>query len=80
MSITTLNTPEPTGAQAPHSGQAGIHPVSLLRRGEPCPLPGPEKMRGLRLVAVWVALTAASWAVLGGAGYGLYALVQSFML
>jgi len=36
-----------------------------------------EKMRGPKLVALWAALIALSWAVAGGIGYGAYRLVAS---
>ncbi|KAA0597155.1 hypothetical protein FZ942_08610 [Azospirillum lipoferum] len=77
MSITSLTTPDRTIAQSDRPGQAtgGRHSERMGHR----PAPGPEKMRGLRLIAVWVGLTAGSWAVLGGAGYGLYTLVGSLL-
>lgn len=80
MSITSLTPPEKTIAQPRHSGQAGLLRLEGRTGRHPAdPDPGSEKMRGLRLVAVWVGLTAASWAVLGGAGYGLYAVVGSLL-
>nr|WP_255635511.1 hypothetical protein [Azospirillum sp. 412522] len=78
MSITSLTTPDSTIAHPHHPGQAASGRLSE-RMGHG-PAPQPEKMRGFRLVAVWVGLTAGSWAVLGGAGYGLYTLVSSLLL
>ncbi|PWC78182.1 hypothetical protein TSH64_28555 [Azospirillum sp. TSH64] len=77
MSITSLTTPDQTIAQPHRPGQAagGRHSDRMGHR----PAPGPEKMRGLKLVAVWVGLTVGSWAVLGGAGYGLYTLAGSLL-
>lgn len=77
MSITSLTTPDQPIAPPDRPGQAtgGRHSERMGHR----PAPGPEKMRGLRLIAVWVGLTAGSWAVLGGAGYGLYTLVSSLL-
>ncbi|WP_244433824.1 hypothetical protein [Azospirillum sp. B506] len=77
MSITSLTPSDQPIAHPLHPRQAasGRH---AERMGQ-SPLPGPEKMRGLPLIAVWVGLTAGSWAVLGGAGYGLYTLVGSLL-
>jgi hypothetical protein len=77
MSITSLTTPDQTIAQPHHPGQAA-NGRAADRMGK-SPAPRPEKMRGLRLIAVWVGLTAGSWAVLGGAGYGLYTVVSSLL-
>lgn len=77
MSITSLTTPVQTIAQPHLPGQAANGRLSD-RLGN-SPAPRPEKMRGLRLVTVWVGLTAGSWAVLGGAGYGLYTVVSSLL-
>ena len=77
MSITSLTTPDSTIAQPHRPGQAASGRTP--ERTGHSPAPHPEKMRGLRLVAVWVGLTAGSWAVLGGAGYGLYTVVGSLL-
>ncbi|WP_148219207.1 hypothetical protein [Azospirillum sp. B510] len=77
MSMTSLTTPDQAIARPHRTGQStgARHPDRTGRH----PAPAPEKMRGLRLIAVWVGLTAAAWAVLGGAGYGLYSLVASLL-
>ncbi|WP_247876092.1 hypothetical protein [Azospirillum sp. TSH100] len=77
MSITSLTTPDQTIAHPDRPGHTtGGRHSERMGKG---PATGPEKMRGLRLIAVWVGLTVGSWAVLGGAGYGLYALVGSLL-
>jgi hypothetical protein len=77
MSITSLTTPESTIAQPRRPGHAASGRPSdrnALGTG-----PGPEKMRGIRLLAVWIGLTAGAWAVLGGAGYGLYIALRTLL-
>jgi hypothetical protein len=32
------------------------------------------------LIAVWTGLTVGAWVVLGGAGFGLYVALSSFLL
>lgn len=39
-----------------------------------CPEPAVDRVRGPRLVLIWIALAAGSWAIVGGVGYGLYSL------
>lgn len=41
--------------------------------------PATERLRGARLLAVWVGLAAAAWAVFGGIGYGLYLVVENVL-
>ncbi|CAO3419141.1 hypothetical protein [Azospirillum doebereinerae] len=73
------------------TGQSTLLPTTVLNsgtgapvhnggRGTPFPEPQVDKMRGLRLVTLWTALTVGAWAVLGGAGYGLYIVVHSLLL
>jgi len=80
MSSTIALPPDPdTGETAPLPNGVG----ALARhggRGSPFPDPQIDKLRGLRLIALWTVLTAGAWAVLGGAGYGLYVVVNSLLL
>ncbi|MBP2298068.1 hypothetical protein [Azospirillum picis] len=81
MSITTLTNADPPIVPPRLSRQAdGTAADDGTKRTTPFPPAPRERMRGLRLVAVWVGLTAGSWAVLGGAGYGFYSLVRSLLL
>lgn len=81
---TTLPVGLPTGLPAalPPAADAlpGTAPIQRGGRGTPFTEPQVEKLRGLRLIALWTALTAGAWAVLGGAGYGLYVVVHSLLL
>ncbi|CAO3406195.1 hypothetical protein [Azospirillum largimobile] len=79
MSITSLTPPESTIAQPHRPGHAAGRMAERGGLGSAGPGAGPEKMRGVRLVAVWVGLTAGAWAVLGGAGYGLYIALHTLL-
>ncbi|ANC91012.1 hypothetical protein A6A40_03335 [Azospirillum humicireducens] len=80
MSITSLTTPAPAIAQPRHPGHAAsVRPADRSGLGSAGPGDGPEKMRGVRLLAVWIGLTAGAWAVLGGAGYGLYIALHTLL-
>ncbi|MDR6771199.1 hypothetical protein [Azospirillum sp. BE72] len=80
MSITSLTTPESTIAQPLRPGHAASgRPADRSGLGAAGPGAGPEKMRGIRLLAVWIGLTAGAWAVLGGAGYGLYIALRTLL-
>lgn len=48
-----------------------------LDRGAGFPEPPVEKVRGPKLVALWIALAAGSWMVAAGAGYGFYIVLRS---
>lgn len=56
--------------RAPRRQHPGFDFIAAL--GEPYV----EKMRGPKLVALWIALIALSWAVAGGVGYGLWRVVS----
>lgn len=80
MSSTIALPPDPdTGETSPLSSGVGAS-VRRVGRGTPFPDPQIDKLRGLRLIALWTVLTAGAWAVLGGAGYGLYIVVNSLLL
>ncbi len=80
MTSTIILPPEhETGENAALHHPAGP-PPRRSGRGTPFPEPHVDKMRGGRLIVLWTALTVGAWAVLGGAGYGLYVLVHSFLL
>ena len=80
MTTTIIQPPEHQTGQASLLGSGAALSDRKNGRGTPFPDPQVEKMRGLRLVMLWTALTVGAWAVLGGAGYGLYVLVHSFLL
>lgn len=82
MSTTTILPPEPeagseTALPADPRGREGI---GRERIGRDLPEPAVEKLRGPKLILVWLALIAGAWAVAAGAVYGLYALVGPFLL
>jgi hypothetical protein len=52
----------------------------LAEHGSPFPAPEVGRLRGPRLIAVWTGLTVGAWVVLGGAGFGLYVALSSFLL
>ncbi|SMH58946.1 hypothetical protein [Azospirillum agricola] len=81
MPSTIALPPEPdTGETAALSAESRLLHGRQGGRGTPFPDPQVKKLRGLRLIALWTLLTAGAWAVLGGAGYGLYVLVHSMLL
>lgn len=80
MSSTIALPPDPdTGETSPLPAGVGTQ-TRRGGRGTPFPDPRIDKLRGLRLIALWTVLTAGAWAVLGGAGYGLYVVVNSLLL
>lgn len=50
--------------------------MTIMRHafGSPAAQPSPEKTRGWRLVAVWLAAVLGSWALIGGIAYGVMRL------
>ncbi|MCG5240367.1 hypothetical protein [Azospirillum doebereinerae] len=85
MTSTIILPPEHETGQSTMVPSAVLHggsgaPAHNGGRGTPFPEPRVDKLRGLRLVALWTTLTLGAWAVLGGAGYGLYVVVHSFLL
>lgn len=77
MSTTTIIPPKPeadSGAASPAGDR------SRERIGRALPEPVVEKLRGPKLIVLWLALIAGAWAVAAGAVYGLYALVSPFLL
>lgn len=78
MSSMTTRPPEPETGPSPLDVEQYGHPVDSGRRpkGRPFPEPTVEKIRGPKLVALWLTLMAAAWAVVIGAGYGFYVLVS----
>ena len=74
MSTTTpLRPRSPTGEEA---FPTFARPDGL-GRGARYPEPAVEKIRGAKLVALWVGLAAAAWAVVAAVGYGFYMAVWS---
>lgn len=80
MATTLIQPPEHDAGQSASLHSGILSPVRQDGRGTPFPEPQVDKLRGPRLIAVWVALTSGAWVVLGGAGYGLYVVVHSFLL
>lgn len=50
-----------------------------LDRGVRLPEPVVEKIRGPKLIALWIALAAGAWCVTAGVGYGVYVVVQTIL-
>ena len=73
--LPTLTREKRTKAETVDRAPARQHPMPdpvAGAMGEP----DVEKMRGPKLVALWIALIALSWAVAGGIGYGAYTLIS----
>lgn len=82
MSTTTILPPEPEAGSetAPPADPRGRERIGRERIGRDLPEPAVEKLRGPKLIVLWLALIAGAWAVAAGAVYGLYALVSPFLL
>lgn len=50
-----------------------------LSRAIPFPEPHVEKIRGVKLIALWFGLAAGAWCIAAGVGYGLYVVVQTVL-
>ena len=48
-------------------------------RGRRFPDPQVTKIRGPKLIAIWVGLAAGAWCVAAGVGYGFYIVVQTLL-
>lgn len=58
-------------------GTAVLERPDGLDRGARFPEPPVEKIRGPKLVALWIALAAGAWIVAAGTGYGFYVVMQA---
>ncbi len=70
-SMPVLTRDERTKAETVDRRELREHPMT-----GPLPEPRVERMRGPKLVALWVLLIALSWAVAGGIGYGIWRVVS----
>ncbi|MBP2310856.1 hypothetical protein [Azospirillum soli] len=73
-----------TTTTLPHDPATDAHASVLerpdgLERGVKFPEPVVEKMRGPKLIALWVGLAAGAWGITAGVGYGFYVVVQSVL-
>lgn len=48
-------------------------------RAIPFPEPQVDKIRGVKLVVLWIGLAAGAWCVAAGVGYGLYVAALSLL-
>lgn len=80
MRTTTTLSPE---SAAPEAVNGLLAPIlerpDGLDRGVRFPEPSVEKIRGPKLIALWVGLAAGAWGVTAGVGYGFYVVVQSVL-
>ncbi|WP_448189380.1 hypothetical protein [Azospirillum sp. sgz301742] len=70
-----LSRNERTEAETVDRAVRSQHPV-VITLPDPASEPAVEKMRGPKLVALWAALIALSWAVAIGIGYTVYRAVS----
>lgn len=75
--ITPRRSPPPSPAPLPRARTVPYDSGDVDGRDGASPEPVVERMRGAKLVLVWTALALASWVVVGGAGYGLFALATA---
>lgn len=78
MSHTLTDPVLPSSAKGENVGVQDNRPAlppDLL----PPPHPHVPKMRGMKLMAVWIGLALGAWGVVAGLGYGLYALIQTLL-
>lgn len=81
MSSTTILPPDnKAGGETISPASPSTAPPDRQPAGRSLPDPVVEKMRGPKLIVLWLALIAGAWAVAGAAIYGLYTLVGPFLL
>jgi hypothetical protein len=76
-----MGSPSSTLLPGPDADEQAFasNPGTYRSRGAQLPEPHVQKMRGPKLVLLWLVLMAGAWLLLGGIGYGLYVAGRSLL-